>query len=120
MTKLKLDENIDARLAFLMRDAGHDTLTVREQKLSGSDDVDLYQVCISEGRALITLDLDFSNVLKYPPEGTPGLIILRGPDDLFPTMKILLVTLIEALKKENPLSHLWIVEPGRVRIHEQG
>lgn len=116
--KLKLDENIDARLALVLRSAGLDALTVREQELHGTDDTDLYQICISENRALVTLDLDFSNILRFPPESTPGLIVLRGPDDLFGTVKILIETLVEALIKENPLNQLWIVELGRVRIHE--
>jgi predicted nuclease of predicted toxin-antitoxin system len=117
--KLKLDENIDARLARILRGAGHDAVTVREQDLHGTDDIDLYQVCISENRALVTLDLDFSNILRYTPEGTQGLVVLRGPDDLFVTTRILVETLIEALNKEDPLNQLWIVEPGRVRIHER-
>lgn len=117
--KLKLDENIDARLARILREAGHDTVTVREQDLQGTDDIDLYRICISENRALVTLDLNLSNILRYPPEGTPGLVVLRGPDDLFVTTRILIETLIEALNNENPLNQLWIVEPGRVRIHER-
>jgi predicted nuclease of predicted toxin-antitoxin system len=117
--KLKLDENIDARLARILRGAGHDAVTDREQDLHGTDDIDLYQVCISENRALVTLDLDFSNILRYTPEGTQGLVVLRGPDDLFVTTRILVETLIEALNKEDPLNQLWIVEPGRVRIHER-
>jgi len=117
--RLKLDENIDARLAVVLRGAGHDALTVREQNLHGTDDIDLYQLCISENRALVTLDLDFSNILRYPPESTAGLIMLRGPEDLFATVKILIDTLIEALVNEDPLGQLWIVEPGRIRIHER-
>jgi predicted nuclease of predicted toxin-antitoxin system len=117
--RLKLDENIDARLAVVLRGAGHDALTVREQNLHGTDDIDLYQLRISENRALVTLDLDFSNILRYPPEGTAGLIMLRGPEDLFATVKILIDTLIEALVNEDPLGQLWIVEPGRIRIHER-
>ena len=116
--KFKLDENIDARLALVLRGAGHDALAVREQELHGTDDTDLYQNCISENRTLVTLDLNFSNILRYPPESTPGLIVLRGPDDLFGTVKILMETLVEALLKESPLNQLWIVELGRVRIHE--
>jgi|GEM_PF-6826870 len=46
-------------------------------------------------------------------------MVLRGPDDLFGTVRILIETLIEALIKENSLSRLWIVEPGLVRIHER-
>ena len=117
--KLKLDENIDTRLARVLRGAGQDAVTVGEQALHGTDDIDLYQICISENRALVTLDLDFSNILRYPPEGTPGLLVLRGPDDLFVTTRILVETLVEALNKETPLNQLWIIEPGRVRIHER-
>jgi predicted nuclease of predicted toxin-antitoxin system len=117
--KLKLDENIDARLAVVLRGAGHDAMTVREQDLHGIDDNDLYQLCSSEKRALVTLDLDFSNILRYPPDGTPGLIMLRGPDDLFATVRILIDTLVEALINEDPSGQLWIVEPGRIRIHER-
>lgn len=116
--RLKLDENIDARLAFVLRRAGHDAPTVREQGLHGTKDFDLSEHCISEERVLISLDLDFSNILRYPPERTPGIVVLRGPDDLFPTVRILIHTLIEALTVENPSGHLWIVEPGRIRIHE--
>jgi predicted nuclease of predicted toxin-antitoxin system len=117
--KLKLDENIDARLTVLLHDAGHDATTVREQGLYGSEDPDLFNHCVSEGRALVTLDLDFSNILRYPPEKSSGVIVFRGPDDLFPTVKILMQTFVEALTSENPAGHLWIVEPRRIRIHEE-
>ena len=117
--KLKLDENIDTRLARLLGGAGHDAVTVGEQDLHGTHDIELYQICISENRALVTLDIDFSNILRYPPDGTPGLVVLRGPDDLFVTTRILVETLLEALNKESPLNQLWIIEPRRVRIHER-
>ena len=116
--RLKLDENIDARLVDVLRQAGHEATTVREQGLPGIEDPALYDHCHSEGYVLVTLDLDFSNVIHYPPESTPGLVVLRGPDDLFPTVKILIQTLLAGLIRENPTGHLWIVEAGRIRIHE--
>ena len=116
--KLKLDENVDARLAVVLRQAGHDAMTVRDQGLHAIDDVILYQHCTSEGHILVTLDLDFSNVLRYPPEQTPGLVVLRGPDDLIPTLTILIQTLLNGLSEDTPSGHLWIVEPSRIRIHE--
>ncbi len=67
---------------------------------------------------MVSLDRDFSNVLRFPPEKTPGIVVLRGPNDLFPTMRILVRTLIQALTKDTPMSRLWIVDPGRIRIHE--
>jgi predicted nuclease of predicted toxin-antitoxin system len=116
--RLKLDENIDERLVVLLRDVGHDASTIREQGLHGTVDPELYNHIVSDGRVLVTLDLDFSNVLRYPPEPTPGLVVLRGPDDLFPTVRILVQTLISALAIDSPAGRLWIVEPSRIRIHE--
>ena len=116
--RLKLDENLDTRLALLLRQGGHDATTVRDQGLAGMGDPALYEHCLVERRALVTLDLGFSNVLRFPPERTPGLVVLRGPNDLFPTIRILVQTLAAALTKDSPSGHLWIVEPGRLRIHE--
>lgn len=115
--KLKLDENLDTRLAILLQQAGHDVLTVRDQRLAGIEDQALYELCIQEQRVLVSLDKDFSNVLRFSPKGTPRLVVLRGPDDLFPTMQILIQTLIQALAQDTPTGKLWIIEPGRLRIH---
>ena len=117
--RIKLDENVDARLAMLLKKAGHDTNTVQEQNLRGTEDKALYDICKVDDRILVSLDLDFSNVLRFPPEGTPGVVVLRGPNHLFPTMRILVETLIDALARESPAGRLWIVEPGRLRIHEE-
>jgi len=117
--RIKLDENLDARLAILLREARHDTNTVQEQSLRGTEDKTLYEVCKKEDRILVSLDLHFPNVLRFPPEGTPGLVVLCGPDQLFPTMRIPLETLIDALARESPDGRLWIVEPGHLRVHEE-
>lgn len=116
--KLKLDENLDARLSSLLKEAGHDTLTVHDQALHTTEDQALYEWCIAEERILVSLDKDFANVLRFPPQGTPGLVVLRGPDDLLPTLRILIQTLVQALSSDSPAGKLWIVEPGRLRVHE--
>jgi hypothetical protein len=115
---LKLDENLDAGLTSVLRRAGHEVSTVRAQGLAGVDDQALYGHCRSEAEVLVTLDLDFANVLRYPPETSGGIVVFRGPDDLLPTLRILTETMIVALTKASPAGHLWIVEPGRVRVHE--
>lgn len=116
--KLKLDENLDVRLAQRLQKAGHEAVTVHDQKLHGVPDTSLFEHCIAEGHALISLDKDFSNVLRFPPEKTPGLVVLRGHNNLLSTMQALIQTLIEALAQDQPIGKLWIIEPGRLRIHE--
>jgi predicted nuclease of predicted toxin-antitoxin system len=73
--QFKIDENLHADAAELLRQHGHDTMTVHEQGLQGGADADIANVCRQEGRVMITLDLDFSDVRHYPPEDYQGLIV---------------------------------------------
>ncbi len=118
--KVKFDENLDARLVAPLRDNGHEVDTVRDQGLLGVADQELYDHCVQEQLVLVSLDKDFSSILRYPPGSSGGIVILRGPDNLFDTMRRLVTTLVEALRKDTPVGKLWIVELGRLRVYEPG
>ena len=75
--KFKFDENLPVELAEELRAAGSAAATVEDQRLVGAGDRHLSEVCKSEGRILVTLDLDFADIRTYPPEEHPGLIVLR-------------------------------------------
>jgi predicted nuclease of predicted toxin-antitoxin system len=57
--------------------AGHEAATVGDQQIVGGNDLDLSEVSRSEGRARVTLDLDFADIRTYPPDEHPGLIVQR-------------------------------------------
>ncbi len=116
--KFKLDECVDARLSINFEQAGHEAATVHQQGLRGIEDERLYHLCMDEGYIFVTRDIHFSNVLNFAPKYTPGIVVMRGPDDLFATTRKLVETLIEGLKTEKPEGRLWIVELERIRIHE--
>ena len=65
------------QMADLLTSAGHDALTVYDERLVGERDEHILSVCQEEQRVLITLDLDFSDVRTYPPPKYHGLIVLR-------------------------------------------
>jgi predicted nuclease of predicted toxin-antitoxin system len=65
--KFKLDENLPIEASIMLREAGHDSLTVLDQKMGGKTDNEIIQICSQEHRALITLDLDFADIKTYPP-----------------------------------------------------
>ena len=117
--KFKLDENIGHRGEELLKAAGHDVVTVRAQGLSGTEDERLLTVCAGEERTLITLDHDFGQVLRFPPEDSSGIVILELPPRPSRDMITDLLSGFLAVLAERTLGReLWIVEPGRVRIHQ--
>jgi predicted nuclease of predicted toxin-antitoxin system len=116
--KFKLDENLSRRAADLIRIAGHDAVTVVSQGLRGVADEALFQVCKCEGRALVTLDHDFGQVLRYPPATTAGIVVLEtGPRATHAALLDRVRELVILLNTRSPEDALWIVEPGRLRIH---
>lgn len=77
MPKLKLDENFSPQLAALFTNAGFDTKTVLDEKLSGATDDLLFEKIKAEQRCIVTLDLDFANIIRYPTTGTAGIVVIR-------------------------------------------
>lgn len=117
--KFKLDENLGHSIVRILHEAGHDVATVFDQILSGANDQTIYDVCQREQRCLVTLDLDFSNVLRFPPEPTTGIVVLR-PDNkaTINTISALAKQLVAGIKQENLSGRLWIIEIGRIRVHQ--
>jgi hypothetical protein len=72
--------------------------------------------CVAEKRALITLDLDFSNPIRFPVADTFGIIVLRPSRPLLGLIHTVLSQVPTLLQREQLEHRLWIVEPGRMRI----
>lgn len=117
--KFKLDENFGKRTRQLFYAAGHDVQTVRDQGLQGCSDHHLYKICCSETRCLVTLDLDFADVTRFPPAKTSGIVVIRVPRNPSITLLEKLISqFLQSLIKESVENSLWIVEIGRIRIHQ--
>ena len=71
--KFKLDENIGRRGSELLKACGYDVMTVWDQGLHGVADEELFEVCSAERRVLISLDRDFGQVTRFPPERSAGM-----------------------------------------------
>ena len=114
--RFKIDENLPRDVADLLRQHGYDAMTVFEQGMSGQPDEVVTQTCQREQRALISLDLDFSDIRRYPPENHSGIIVLR-PDDQGTNAVLRLMRRILPLLAVEPLvGRLWIISEQRVRI----
>lgn len=78
--KIKLDENLPSELVGLLEAGGHDVHTVQSEGLAGRDDEAVFGAARSEGRLLITQDLDFSDLRKFAPSSHSGVVLLRLRD----------------------------------------
>ena len=94
--------------------------TVASQSLGTARDTDLIERCRREGRALVSLDLDFANPLHFKPSRYAGIAVLRLPRK--PSRQHLLTavrTLAAGLEREGLTGKLWVIETGRIRVFQE-
>ena len=115
--KLKLDANLGTRGRRLLVDAGHDVSTAEVEGLALASDETLIAACAAEGRALVTLDTDFANAMRYPPARYAGIVVVRTtPKATASDIEAALGALLGAVGASRVTGRLLIVDPaGRVR-----
>lgn len=114
--RFKLDENLPAEAAEALCRVGHDAVTVLDQSMGGAMDGRLADLCRAEGRVLVTLDLDFSNIQAYPPSAHAGIIVLRLPHQDKSQVLKAVAMLIPYLSQEPLVGRLWVMDEHKIRI----
>lgn len=114
--RFKIDENLPWAVRDVLRAAGHDACTVRDQALTGKSDGEIAARCQAEDRVQITLDTDFSSILTFPPDLSPGIIVIRTTDQAKANILVAITHILQALQTEPIVHKLWIVDGPRIRI----
>ena len=115
----KLDENFGIRTLQVFEQFGHNVHTTAYEGLQGAPDQKIYEICCQEDRCLVTLDLDFSDVLRFPPDKCNGIIVIRvSKNPSLGLLEQLVRQFLQALEQMTLVRQLWIVEIGRIRIHQ--
>ena len=116
--RFKLDENLPRDTEALLRKAGHDVHTVLDEHLGGNPDPRVFGASRADDRILVTFDLDFSDIRRYPPASHKGIWVLRPHTQSIDSTLALLKGALVVLETEPAHGRLWIIEPERVRIRE--
>jgi predicted nuclease of predicted toxin-antitoxin system len=116
--KLKLDENLSRPLKPILIGLGHDVLTAADEDLLSHPDADVAAGAAREGRILLSLDIEFADLRKYPPGSHPGIVLFR-PASLGP---LSVHRFVERFVHSTDLSTfsgcVAVVEPHTVRVRQ--
>ncbi len=114
--RLKLDENLSRHLKQVLAALRHDVTTAGEENLLSQPDTVVGRAAKSEARMLLTLDVEFGDLRKYPPGSHPGIVLFR-PRSLGPLAVNGLVREFVAGTDLRLLEGcVVVVEPSRLRV----
>ncbi len=119
MIRFLIDEDMPRSTAKLLREAGFESLDVRDIGLRGAKDDVIYNRAQEENCIIITGDLGFANNLRYPLGSHPGILIARFPNEMSPDkLNRILIDAIKSVQEDLP-GNLTIIEPDKVRIRRR-
>jgi predicted nuclease of predicted toxin-antitoxin system len=109
------DENMPKLLVSALRAAGHAAEDVYMAGLRGQLDADIYAYAQAHRQTIITGDLDFANVTRYPPPHF-GIIVVRLPNMVPPAERVQeVLNALMILEGQRLANTLFIGERGRTR-----
>lgn len=113
-----LDANIPRSAIEAVTTCGHEVEFARDIGLSDAPDTRIAQRARQTGAALVTRDLDFSDIRRYPPDQHAGIVVLRLPDHATAAEIVIVLSRFLAERRfvENLSSRLAIVDENRVRF----
>lgn len=119
MKKIKLDENFPPAFLPLFQSEAIDASSVYLQNISGADDNLVFKICQEERRTLVTFDIDFANIIRYPTNNTAGIIVCRIRKKInLSYIRELCVVLVKIISENELSGKLLIVEEHKVRIRK--
>ncbi len=114
--KLKLDENLSRHLKPVLIGLGHDVLTAADENLLSHPDTEIAHVAKEEHRMLMTLDIEFADLRKYPPGSHPGVILFR-PLSLSPlSVNAFITDFVRRTDLDKLAACVAVVDPVHVRV----
>lgn len=117
MAHFLVDEDLPRSLVRALLDVGLEAEHVIDSGLRGQPDGSILDHAVANGMVLVSGDLGFANVLRFPLGSHHGIVVTRFPNELpTPTMNADIVRALEDLSDEELRGNLVILEPGTVRL----
>lgn len=117
MARFLADEDLPRSLVPQLRAAGMAADDVRDAGLRGKSDDEIFEYAVSHSLTLLTADVGFGNILRFPPGAHAGIVVARFPSEL-PTASLTeaILSALRSLSDEEIVASLVVIEPGRIRL----
>lgn len=117
MLTLIVDENLPRDLAPALRQLGYTVKDVRDYNLRGRPDDEIYEFAQREQAVLISSDLGFADIVRFPLGTHHGIIVVRLPNELPADFRVRrIVQALTELKGVSLQGSLAIVSLSGIRI----
>ena len=110
------DECVYSITTQSLRTWGHNVLTAQEIGLAGKPDETILTYAVEHRRVLITIDMDFSNIRRYPPKSHTGIIVLKIRPRSVEKVHNVLAQVLRDVSAEQLGKSLVIVDQGKYRV----
>jgi predicted nuclease of predicted toxin-antitoxin system len=114
--KLKLDENLSCHLKPVLTELGHDVLTAADENLLSHPDTEIAKAAKDEQRMLMTLDIEFADLRKYPPGSHPGVILFRTLSLSPLSVNAFIIDFVRRTDLDKLAACVAVVDPVHVRV----
>jgi predicted nuclease of predicted toxin-antitoxin system len=120
MRRFVIDEDMPRSTGKLLKHLGYEIKDIRDHRLRGASDDAVYQFAQSHQAVLITGDLGFGNILRFPIGSHFGIVVTRFPNEMTAgEINRQLVERFRELREEDFKGNLIIIEPGKIRIRKK-
>ncbi len=100
----------------MLRNLGNDVKDIKEMHLYGESDQTIISLAQRENRILVTLDQNFGNIITYPTEKYPGIIILKVHPPSISQTNYLLKKVITRVTEKEIQQALVVIDKSKFRI----
>jgi predicted nuclease of predicted toxin-antitoxin system len=105
------DETVSA-----LRRIGHDVVHARDVGLRSESDAEVLRVARAEGRAVLTFDLDFGDLLAGGGESLPSVILVRTQNQRASVVTPRILDVVDRFAQDLQSGALIVVEDARFRL----
>lgn len=114
--KFLADMGISARVVVTLRDLGHDAIHARDVGLARATDTAILERSRGEGRIVLTVDLDFGQLLAATQQPLPSVVIFRVHDQTPASITPRLLQVIAERSADLEAGAIILVEDRRYRV----